>query len=106
MSYSGAGQGEGHGASRDEASPGSVLAVLLASAGMAVLVLLIPSPLAGLGALWRWPLVALGIWGVGAGLMGPLAMDMSHAGLRAFSHGWPSRVALGLFSLCWCLLWL
>lgn len=83
----------------------AVLAVLLVSAALAVLLLLVPSPLASLGLLWRWPLVLLGVWGVGAGLMGPLVMDIGHARLRAFSHGWPSRVALGLFSLCWCLLW-
>jgi hypothetical protein len=105
MSYPGA-QGGEQGSHRREASPGAVLGTLLVSAAMAVLLLLIPSPLSSLGMPWRWPLIVLGVWGVGAGLMGPLAMDMSSVRLRGFSHGWPSRLALAVFALCWCLLWL
>lgn len=104
MSYSGA-AGEEHISRRRESTPGVVLGILLVSAALAVLLLLVPTPLASLSMFWRWPLVVLGAWGVGAGLVGPLAMDMQYARLRAFSHGWPSRVALAIFALCWCLLW-
>lgn len=87
-------------------APGFILVAQLVSAFIAVLLLLVPSPLVSLGFAWRVPLILLGIWGVGAGLIGPLAMDLKYPWLCTFSHTWPSRLALGLFSLCWCLSWI
>ena len=75
------------------------LTLLLLAAGIAIWLLLRPETLLALPPAWRWPLVAIGAWALGAAFVRPLTLEIGEGWLwRQAGARW-SRLALWGFAL-------
>ncbi|MCG6659267.1 hypothetical protein HOP52_16025 [Halomonas campisalis] len=84
------------------------LVAMLVAAALALWLLLRPELISALPMPVRLPLIALGVWALGAAFMRPLGLELRrHWQRRAASPPW-SLVALGVFTLILLLraLWL
>lgn len=77
---------------------GSPLLMLWLAAGIAAWLLLRPDLLQGMSLVWRVPLIALGVWALGAAFVRPLTLEIGEGWLWRLAGAPWSRLALWGFA--------